>query len=385
MDSNAPGQFLGYAIQVPRALVHLLKGRPGDTVCVEVLGDVATVGHDGNVTAEEDKSSVVANPVTNRSTDLWKTFYNWANAVDNGHLKLETTRFILYCNRSGREGIVNAFHAARTEEDARDAIERAMTELDNIDEGHDIWKFYDYVVNQKQDVLVGIVQRFEFEIGSGDGTEEVRAEVVRKHFPTAQIDGLVESISGWLYEELTKRIAAGKPARIKWEDFDKHLKVLFDRSRRSELIDFTLRKAVPNCDVQEQIENRPCFIRQLDVIDLECDEVVESVIEFLRAKVNRDKWIEFEIIDEDVASEFEEALLRFWANQKTRIQITEKSLAPEEQGKLLLTDCRNRQVAIRDMWPPESTIAGTYHAMADEPLIGWHPDWRSFFVDDPKE
>ena len=42
MKSNAAGQLLGYTIQFPRALYHLLRCGPGDAVCIEVLGDVAT-------------------------------------------------------------------------------------------------------------------------------------------------------------------------------------------------------------------------------------------------------------------------------------------------------------------------------------------------------
>jgi hypothetical protein len=99
----------------------------------------------------------------------------------------------------------------------------------------------------------------------------------------------------------------------------------------------------------------------------------------LRAKVNRDKWIENEIIDEDIASDFQAKLLLFWGNQKKRIELTERNLSTNEQGHLLLLDCKSRQETIRDMHPPSSTIAGTYHALADEPVLGWHPDWKHLF------
>ncbi|MHB8840557.1 MAG: hypothetical protein ACYC56_02005 [Candidatus Aquicultor sp.] len=86
MKSNAAGQLLGYGMQFPRALLHLLKGSPGDAVCVEVLGDVATIKSDSNVIAEEDKASSTAhNPLTNKSDDLWKTFSNWIQAI-NDHI-----------------------------------------------------------------------------------------------------------------------------------------------------------------------------------------------------------------------------------------------------------------------------------------------------------
>jgi len=47
---------------------------------------------------------------------------------------------------------------------------------------------------------------------------------------------------------------------------------------------------------------------------------------------------------------------------------------------LLLARCKSRSETIRDMTPPASTIPGTYHALADKPVLGWHPDWEDLFV-----
>ena len=51
----------------------------------------------------------------------------------------------------------------------------------------------------------------------------------------------------------------------------------------------------------------------------------------------------------------------------------------KEKGQLLFVDCKSRKETIRDMNPPNSTIAGTYHALADEPVLGWHPSWEKLF------
>jgi hypothetical protein len=379
MSSNAPGQFLGYSIQIPRALFHLLKAGPGDIVCVEVLGDISTVQADGHLNSEEDKSSMNSNPLTNKSTDLWKTFYNWIIAINNKEIDVHKTTFILYSNKAGNPGIVNEFHAAASKKEADSAIAVAKDKLKDIDKNHDIWKYYNVVVNQNESLLVEVIQKFELQIGIGAGYDEVQTELVRKHLPANQIQFLLESIVGWLHKELTEMIAAKQSARIRWEDFDKHVTVLFDRVRRMELIDFTLKDPIEKNQIEQQVKIHPCYLKQLDAIDCDVDDKIEAVCDFLRAKVNRDKWIENEIIDEDNASDFQENLISFWRNQKKRIKLTQEKLSTTEQGKLLLLDCKDRQETIRDMRPPSSTIAGTYHALADEPLLGWHPNWEMLF------
>lgn len=379
MKSNAPGQLLGYSLQFPRALYHLLRSAPKDVVCVEVLGDVATLSSVGELLSEEDKSSIVGNPLTDRSADLWKTFSNWIEAIINKDFDIEKTQFVLYCNQSGRQGIVNKFSSAQNQSDIQSAIEYAKNELSDIKPDHEIWKDYDFVVNKNGTLLLKVIQRFELQIGNGAGYDEVRIEIQKKHVPEGQIEFIMEKLSGWIQKVIIENIVVRKSATISWEEFNHQFSVLFDRSRCRELIDFTMQYSKEDEKVQNQVKTRPRYLQQLEAIDLKDEEILAEISDYLRADVNREKWIADEIIDEEVASDFEVRLKSFWENQRKRIQITQKMLGEIEQGQLLLSYCKSRQEAIRSMNPPSSTIAGTYHALADEPTIGWHPNWETIF------
>lgn len=376
MKSNAAGQFLGYTLQLPRALYHLLSCSPGDSVLVEVLGDVATLKTDQSLVTEEDKSSVVGNPLTNKSTDLWKTFYNWTKAVNDGEIVVGNTIFILYCNKSGKPGIVGQFSSAKNIDAVKTAIEDAKKKLSDIDKGHDIWKFYDYVINENENILFNIIERFELQIGEGASYDELREELRKKHIATSQLEFVLHKLSGWLQEYILAKIVANEKAIVSWEEIDHQFKVLFDRSRRRELIDFALEYPPEAEAIDSQIKTRPTYIKQLDIIGISDDDVVRAVSDYLRADINRGKWIEAEIIDEDIARDFESKLNAYWGNQRRRIEITESGLSEKDRGQLLYSDCMSRSETIRDMSPPDSTISGTYHALAGHSLLGWHPDWK---------
>lgn len=385
MPSNAPGQLLGYAIQFPRALVHLLKSGPGDAVCIEVLGDVATTLSSGNIITEEDKSSIVGNPLTDKSVDLWKTFSNWIKAINNGTLDINKTIFILYTNQSGRHGIVNDFHGAQNKKDILLAISKAKSILKDIDSTHDIWKFYDFVINKNEILLMKIIDKFELQVTKGVGYENINHELQRLHIPKSQIDFFADKLGGWLQRIILEKIALKETAIIQWEEFDKQFLVLFDRAHRLELIDFTLQYPPDTEKIETHIKVRPNYLKQLDFIDSSDDEIIEAVSDFIRADINRTKWIENEIIDEDIASDFELKLKKYWENQKKKIELTQKTLPDKERGALLYAECKMRQETIRDMAPPSSTIVGTYHAMANEPSLGWHPQWLNLFSSDDEE
>jgi len=224
MSSDAPGQFLGFCIEIPRALFHLLNSGPGDIVSVEFFGDVSKTGLDSFLTTEEDKSSINSNPVTDKSTDLWKTFFNWITEINDQNIVLSRTRFILYTNYACNKGIVKKFSEAITKDEVTAAIDFAKNKLSDIDSEHEIWKYYDFVVNQNQSVLEKLLLRFELQVGKGAGYEEVNDALIRKHIHAGCLDFLRNELVGWLHKELVEKIKAKLPPRIFWENFDKSSK-----------------------------------------------------------------------------------------------------------------------------------------------------------------
>jgi len=377
MSENAPGQLLGFTIQYPRALCHLLRAKQGCAVCIEVHGDVATIHPDGAIDAEEDKSSVKSNPVTDKSSDLWKTLYNWVKSVVAAELDPEKTTFILYRNRSGRSGIAEAFDLANSRDEANKAILEAKQKVGDVGEDHEIWPYFKYVVLDHFEHLVDVVVKFRLETGTGAGFSDVEAEVRAKLVPSSQVRFLVAGINGWLMRTVSERISANQHAKITWEEFDSEFVTFFDRARRRELIDFTLDVPLSDQDVSSHIALRHTYLRQIELIKGTDDDLLEAATDYLRAKANRDRWIEDDVIDEKLAADFEEKLLRYWRHAQARINITNSAHTSEERGKLLIGDCMVRSETIRGESPPASTIAGTYHALADQPIIGWHPEWSS--------
>lgn len=379
MTSNAPGQLLGYTLQYPRALYHLLVSGPGDFVCIEVRGDVATCKQNLDLISEEDKSSIVGNMLTNKSTDLWKTFFNWVKMIKDNDYNVNKMRFILYCNQTGRDGIVTYFNSAKNQQDAQNAIEYAKKELNDINQDHEIWKYYDFVINQNESLLIEIIMKFELQIGSGTGNDEVAYEIRRKIVHSSQVQFLIQKFDGWLIEVISNKIINREPAIVSWYEFNHEFLVTFEIIRKREFIDYSLMFPCRDEDIQDQIKKYPIYLQQLGVINASEDELITAVIDFISAEVNRLHWIETEVLDEDVASDFESKLIRFWRGKAKLIELSNNGLGEENLGQMLFQECMIRKETIRNMDLPSSTIPGTYHTLADALDIGWHPKWDKIF------
>lgn len=376
-STTAAGQLLGYSLQFPRALCRLMQVGPKGAVGIEVIGDVDAYLGDGTVVSEEDKSGIVANPLTNRSTDLWKTIHNWIKAVNEGSLDLASTNFVLYCNQQGRRALVNDLDEASSVDAAKAAIAKVKEELGDISTDHAIWLYYDYAVNQHVSILEKLIPRFSLIIGSDTAHSDVQHEIERLMLPEAAQELVMNELGGWFQRTVMQLIKSGEPGVVRFSDLKKHMSVLFTQIRQRELVDFAAKELALNEKTGSPLTSRPVFVQQLDFIALPDDRKLEAVADYMRADYNRNRWIENEFLDEQTASDFEGKLQTFWETAQRKYELLHSNLAEEVRGELLLGDCTARQETIRGVSPPDRTVAGTYHALADRKTLGWHPRWYS--------
>jgi hypothetical protein len=382
MSPEASGQLLGYALQLPRALCYLLKSSGGDRVSVEVFGDVGhEMASNNSVIAEEDKSSISGNPVANRSVNLWKTFYNWATDIANGKLDIERTSFVLYVNNGSKSGFAGEFSDAANPVESENAVENALSELSDIDNSHVIWKYLEYLRNDNAHTLKKIVANFVLEIGSGAGIDEVKSELKKLYIPEEQVEDIGHLLLGWLSGLVMRRIYAKEKAIISHEEFKAHAEHCFSQVRRKELIDYASQFGIDKAKIFGQKKEHPIYVQQMEAVDSDDEDVLEAIADYLKADMNRQAWIEKGIIDEAAANDFESKLLKFWKAKRNSIEITCKEYDEKERGRLLLNKCYSTQVDVGGALPPSATVSGTYHALADKPRIGWHPNWKTLFLD----
>lgn len=375
MSSNAPGQFLGYTIQFPRMLLRLLQMKVGEAVGIEVYGDIATIGPKGVVLAEEDKSSIGKNPLTDNSENLWKTFYNWIRLILDGKLSEDKTRFILYANRPVDSPLVNQFHAVQTLEEAASATEAARKMKSDSET---LKKNLDSVLGQNWELFQKILIRFELE--TSDSSQDIYVDISNalreKYLPDEYLEWVGDQLAGWLQKNVIEKISNNEPAIVTFDEFRQAANAIYSRVRNKELIDFALKHLPSESAIKENAISRPTYVQQIEIIDHEEDEILEAVSDYLRATFNRAQWIEKEIIGESDIKDFEGRLLTHHTGSSRMIRLTEKESSEEIRGHKLLLNCQDHQAALANQTPPNKTISGTYHLLADKCQLGWHPRWK---------
>ncbi len=388
---NVPGQAEGYFLQETRLFFHLLSAKSGDTVFLEYFGDVATVHSDGSITSEEDKSTIEDNPITDRSVNLWKTFYNWALSVEEGVLDINQTSFVIYVPSLKFKGkFIEAFNKANNIEEAKSAVSYVKNELWGTPPGYKLKKnvaksISEYVTHffNDEDLIAKIISRFKYEKGDFAGYMEIDLNIKDSVVPNEYCDIYRTYMLGWIKERIDVLISQRKPAQISRDEFINEGKAYLRKLNKEELLRSVSKAPTPDT-IRDQIDKRPKYIRQLDYIDMEIDEKLDAVCDFWRASEDRYYWIEKGLIHRKSAEEFEGNLIRTWDNIKGEIKATQAELPSCSQGAAIYFRCKQHNTKIENYSLQPHFISGTYHLLADKPLLGWHPDWSTLLSKDDK-
>ena len=81
-------------------------------------------------------------------------------------------------------------------------------------------------------------------------------------------------------------------------------------------------------------------------------------------------------------NDFQQRLQTFHATEQKHQSIIHRDFSPEDRGKILFYSCKERNELLNDMTPPDRTISGAYHFLANEKSIGWHPNWKNMLKEE---
>jgi len=123
------------------------------------------------------------------------------------------------------------------------------------------------------------------------------------------------------------------------------------------------------------------YVRQLEIVGLDENETLQSINEYLRASVTRTRLAEQCIVHDDSFDEFQEALMAFWRNKKRQNGLIHAERKPEDLGQMLLSDCCLHKEKLQGLEMPAYFTPGSFHALADDETIGWHPEYKARLKD----
>lgn len=389
-NTHVPDKMYAYLIQAHHMLYELLDCKKGDFVSVEVFEDVGVEDADGSRKAVQIKSALSdRNPVSDKSTDLWKTMYNWLLAVESGELNIDTVKFCIFINVNKTGAIVSKFAGASTFEEAVSAWEIARRDFFSDDgtikemgEGCKDYILYFFDVARKINAC-GIIQRFSFEKCIENHSETVRNKFESIGIPNDIVDPVYRGVIGWIDTTVAKLVENKLPIIISYEDYQRQLGTLYrEYNQKHSLMPYSQKPSEEA--IQAELQEQRTYIEQLDIIDCEYTEKVEAINDYLRAAIDRTQWADGGYVSMRSLMAYNAELVRTWNLFKRMVLLEKKEVVPEEQGRLIYYKCQEKEINMDAMSVPQFFKNGCYHSLANSLDIGWHPSYKELIKEKTK-
>jgi hypothetical protein len=370
-------------LQCTHCVYVLIDAPPGATASVEVLEDVALEDANEDVEVSQLKSSLKTNVISNRSIELWKTFKNWIDEVENDALKIEKTIFHLRLGRKRRGSICEAFAEVVDLKGATAAIEKARAEFftakGNL-KGNvtgELRSIIESVFDPRHsELLRNIVARFLLSFGTQHAYEELLDRLRTKFIDDDVVEDVLLRALGWVKKELDNAVERGEPPMIAVDEFRTEINAFRDRLKGRNYLPSL---AGPPSLEQIELHKLRVFVRQLHLISAATDQILSGITDFLSATTNRVEYARRGYVHSDSFLEFEDALQSLWQNHRDEIEL-EQSEDEITRGRRLASHCLRASVRLQGIDVPAAFVRGCFHSLADRPSIGWHPRYESLLA-----
>jgi hypothetical protein len=377
---SAPGVNAAFSYQFERALNWLAQSPAGSIIGVETGGDVAVRSADGSELFEEDKHSISgdAEPFGNRSKDLWNTLAMWIEALDAKEVSADKSHFLMATNKVLSECVAQQISRAKSAEEIAACV-AALEAAVKAPPPHIVPLVHRVLRPDSRTSLRVLILNCELVDGSqGSAGPELRQQTIaRLQLPEwclVGADSITDELLGWLHRTALARWQQRQPAWIQRDHFVNQLHAVIDLRRRR----ITRERAehlIPVSSDKVGKEKGSPFVKQLHLVTDDDSIVDNSIREFIRCNIEKNRLsVEGTITDDDWKS-FESDLLSRWRKIRARVMRMSKEAREEDVGFEIFTDTteEHREKLAGNDTEHVYLTSGTYHRLADMIRVGWHP------------
>jgi hypothetical protein len=379
--ATAAGQALGYSLQYTRLTAMLLEARDESSCSLEVLDDVAEQKPGGKTRLAQSKSALTDNPVADRAIPLWKTIFNWLELVKGGFVVPSATIFEIYVSRPVRGKLIDCFHNCGSHADAKAAMNIARKLLWGESPRSaqraalpvNLSRYVNAVLEADDKLLLPIIANLRLKCGSGSPQADIEAAIRKGPVSEGIVFDIADKLCGWVKRQVDKQLEKGLPAVILREEFHREYRSYVRRVDR----DIILKGFAGKPSDADKLERLPdTFVRQLDLIERSFDEKLEAISDFLQACYDRAMWSKSGDVHEESFADLDERLGRAWQNLNVIVNVDAGAKPEVQRGQLLYAKCMMHTTPVQGMETPPYFIPGCFQRLADDLVIGWHPNYR---------
>ncbi|RXS97583.1 ABC-three component system protein [Silvibacterium dinghuense] len=376
---TAPGQYLGFAIQPVRLCYHLLTCPAKAKVSLEYLDDVAIHYVDGSALLEQAKSALSQNPLSDWAVDFWKCLDNWLSSVSSSSAFSVSTQYRLYVTPVKTGARAAALSDAMTGIQIESITSEIKSTLKKLRKLPTCASHLQTFLGATPEARFAVISRFKVVSCDNDPVDPIRA-LLTPTVATNLVDPLCQFAIGRAKEIADRLIRSGKPALLDGDEFKMEFRNFVQRNNLPGFL-APLTSAPSDGAVSTLLATHPTFVRQLDIIQVNSDERVRAVSDFLRAAADKSSWAEAGVLFQRSLEEWDAELVRRHGLVKGEVSDVHSDKDALVRGRIVYRQSAQMQPPLDGQAVPGHFVHGCLNALADVKTIGWHPDYVELLKD----
>lgn len=388
---SADGSILGFLYQIERALLWLSSSDLTAFVGVEVDDDITVRlinGDDIETIYEQAKHSQTSRiPYADRSVDLWKTLSIWIEAVTSNRINIEHSLFSLLTNKR----IPNNRLAIRLKNELLGGDDNLKNKNANITKLANELKliaaklpktvkpYGQVIIDCPINILIKVIDKITvLDNNYNHITKDVKT-AIRNNLSISEdipFDYIYQGLFGFVSDSLIMNWRNREPGWISVKAFNQQYTQLLTEFKKKSFFE----KAVDSLPVDSKdiARNRgKIYVEQLKKIGCSESEVIEAIHDFVRAASERSRFAQDGEISKRKFDSYFEDLMNHWTSiSRPKFKFAEPKKFTQVGYEVYYHSLLYKGKL--NNYEPEQgyTHKGSYHYLADQVKIGWHPEWE---------
>ena len=379
---GAAGSALGYYYQATWALLELLRrgpDMPDARISIELYDDVAW---DAAGTATERLQLKhhlnAAASITDKGADLWRTIGVWMDEASPGDPTGELLAIVTTAAAPADSGVYRLRPPTRDASEALRLIENAARESAAQDTADNRGRFLALSETDRK-TFVSRMHVLDGQPHAVDIDDAVRKQLMWA-MPRGRDDLFMEMLWGWWSGEVLAALS-GRRGSIGVGEVQDRIAEIRDQFAEDRLPTLLHLSDIDRDELAQLLGDRT-FVAQLRLIDWPENNLQRALIDYQRAVVHSTRWVEDDLIGLPDLLNFGLELIEEWKSEYEFMQHEIAEHATEQELKaagvaLLRRLLESNQHKVRPRYDEPFFARGKRHELADQLLVGWHPNYEA--------
>lgn len=379
---SAAASMQGYIFQCRFALLETLKRLKADTrisVAIETLDDVV-FEKDGNPTEiiqiKHHKNREAS--LTDSSIDLWKTLRIWMDLSTNECSDKSATFFMVTTAKATDD---SAAHFLKLKYRGVETAMRKLVQVAQTSTNIDTRDIRRAFLELPDDVRKGLLENV-YIVDSIPQCDDIDLRLQEELWAACErnkAQTFLSYLEGWWYRRVLKSFSDDSKRIIIGEEIEYQLNDLRESFKNDALpIHFDLKAAT----VDRKLYSDRVFVQQLDLIEIGTKRISIAINNYYRAFEQRSRWVREDLLYIGDIEDYERQLKEEW---DLRFETMREKIGQEaaEQEKIKVAQEiyewaeKDANIPIKKNCTEIFITRGSYHILADQMVIGWHPEFQS--------